>query len=339
MLSHYKNDALKLNAAMFLIENMPGHYSVSEETIALMQPIYNKHQQISEKYKWQKSTAWGKEIDSLKDYSAFPSPRYIKDITHLKGDWLIKHIDLSFDIWRNNAYTKHLSFSDFCTYILPYRLTNGILLDDGRGEIYNQHKNLIHEKKQLLTSVIDSILMLHQDVEYNEMYGASIPLYSFETLEQIKRVKCSDKCWYNEILLNSLGFPVVTDYVPNWGNRNNSHSWNALVMGDSVYPFSALWEKEWIDRWKYKELYKNKEADLLWGKFRLSKVYRNTYSFHPTGPITDTEVEIEHIPSIFKNPWMQDVSHQYFDTTNINLPISNRISSDIAVPLNSRIVL
>jgi hypothetical protein len=33
VLTHYKNDALKLKAAQFLIKNMPGHYSYSENNL------------------------------------------------------------------------------------------------------------------------------------------------------------------------------------------------------------------------------------------------------------------------------------------------------------------
>ncbi len=113
---------------------------------------------------------------------------------------------------------------------------------------------------------------------------------------------------------------VAIDYVPTWGNRNSSHTWNALIIDEETYAFEPFWDD---DRWKYKEIYNNKSVDLLWGKFRLPKVYRHTYEYHMEGPIQDNTLKSEDIPPFFLNPFKKDVSSQYFET-KILLSILNK---------------
>ena len=45
------------------------------------------------------------------------------DIQHITAEQLIREIDRSFKAWKENAYTCHDSFEDFCCYILPYRFS------------------------------------------------------------------------------------------------------------------------------------------------------------------------------------------------------------------------
>ena len=70
-----------------------------------------------------------------------------------------------------------------------------------------------------------------------------------------------------------------------------------IVYGES-YAFDAFWDD---DRWKYKRIYNNKSYDSFWGKFRLPKVYRKTFSNHTEGPLSDKKVAREDIPPLFLN--------------------------------------
>ncbi|WP_143813381.1 hypothetical protein [Parabacteroides provencensis] len=71
VLEHYKQDTLKLKAACFLIQNMPSHFSVNQEMDSALWKVYDKHVNISEKYNWEMSLKWGREIDDLKDIYGF----------------------------------------------------------------------------------------------------------------------------------------------------------------------------------------------------------------------------------------------------------------------------
>lgn len=111
-------DSLKLKAAYFLISNMDIHFSAD--------------------YYWADGT--GKKIPfNEMDYPDFVTavkafeeikPKYesvkpvsysYKDIDTIKAEFLIKNIENAFEVWKR-PQAKNLPFSDFCNYILPYRV-------------------------------------------------------------------------------------------------------------------------------------------------------------------------------------------------------------------------
>ena len=128
VLEHYRDsDELKLEAAKFLIRNMPGHLSYKggaiEKYYAEVEPIL-----LSD------STAEVKEklMNSL--LSRYPSNRIerVQDIHIITSDYLIKNIDSAFDDWQNGNWAKQISFEDFCEYLLPYKCVDYQALDNWR---------------------------------------------------------------------------------------------------------------------------------------------------------------------------------------------------------------
>lgn len=161
---------------------------------------------------------------------------------------------------------------------------------------------------------MDSLLYRYSYITHSNFYGTQIPILNVSTFEKLTHGLCANRCWYNSLLLSSLGMAVVIDFVSAWENRNGSHSWNALIIDGDTYPFDAFWE---FDRWKYKRLYNNHSFNKWWGRFRLPKVYRRTFSTHLEGILKDTRVKMEDIPELFKDTRKIDVSHEYFDTINV----------------------
>ncbi len=321
VISHYQKKPLKQKAAIFLIENMPQYYSVSQNEDEKLGDLYNRHEAISQKYNWERPKEWELEIDSLTDENRsryFLSSKIEKDIETIKADWLIRQIDLAFEAWQKNAYTKNLPFETFCNFILPYRFKNGIILDDSREKYYKKYGSLFQDSSRTFIEATDSLLYLYKDIFFNYYHGASIPIHSVKTLEKIKYGQCSDKSWHNSLLLASMGMAVCTDFVPARGNRNNPHTWNTLIVNNEAYPFEPFWND---DKWNYKVIFNNKAYDKAWGKFRLPKVYRQTFSVNRQGPLFDKQVKRKEIPALFRNPRLMDVSYQYFDTANITIPL------------------
>lgn len=328
VLSHYQDDSLKLEAAVFLIENMPGHFRYPPELDKIYKPLYDKHALISEKYNWEKPAAWRDEIDSLwkHDKNKYSLPKLQQDIFTLSADWLIREIDLAFKSWKENGYTKGCSFETFCQSILPYRMLNGIIADDCRSIIYERHRNFFQDTVLPFRDKIDSLLIQYASLKHNDYSAVSTPIYSAQTFEHIKRGLCDVKAWYNTLLLSSLGMAVTYDFIPAWGNRSNAHGWNAVIMDGETHPFEPFWDD---DRWKYKRIYNNKDIDFLWGKFRLPKVYRHTFESYIEGPNADKRVEVNDIPPFFRNIFMKDVSSEYFEATDITIPIQKPTDRDM----------
>ena len=98
VLEHYRKsdstDELKLAASEFLIKNMPGHRSLTGDYAAYFEKI---------------DSLWTPDGKNVPLSEAEPiSEYYSKDFTYqydidiMSADFLIKNIDMSFDLWRSS---------------------------------------------------------------------------------------------------------------------------------------------------------------------------------------------------------------------------------------------
>lgn len=326
VLAHYANDSLKLAAARFLITNMPGHTGYDPAIIPILQPVYKKHIAISEKYDWKRPDGWRKEINDLWNEERLKIDLYKypdkQDIQTVKSDWLIKEIDLTFKAWRENIYAKDAPFDDFCKYILPYRFSDKFCFDNNREIFYNRHNGIFNDASKDFKEITDSLHFMYSDIMNSIGYAATMPICDISSYEQIKRGICDIQTQFNSHLMSALGMAITTDFVPMWGNRTDGHSWNALIVDGKTYPFEPFWDNE---RWKYDRLYNNKSFDPGAGKFRLPKVFRKSFEYYLDGPMIDKDENKNNIPRLFKNPWIRDVSSEYFQTSDITIDISETI--------------
>lgn len=124
VLRHFKNnpDTLRYSAAVFLIENMPYHYtqdgkgtySVDSAYLAMAEyPIEQREKVFKE---------LTKDADTSKDSMSI-------DIKAIKADYLIKVIDDACDLWHEVNWSNEYSTQLFFDYVLPYRLLNEPLSD------------------------------------------------------------------------------------------------------------------------------------------------------------------------------------------------------------------
>lgn len=115
-------DPLKYEAAKFLIENMPYHYtqygkgatSVDSAYLAMSEyPVAQREKVFRELVKKADSSS-----DSLRT-----------DIKAVSADYLIKVIEEACDQWHEAAWGKEYDISLFFDYVLPYRILNEPLSD------------------------------------------------------------------------------------------------------------------------------------------------------------------------------------------------------------------
>ena len=322
VLEHYRDSGMKYEAARFLIENMPACFGADRADLQRLRPVYDKHHAISSEHGFAYSTEWGERLDSLCEAEAhkFHRTTMSVDVENLPADYLIEEIDRSFQAWKENVHAKDCSFEDFCEYILPYRRLNGLLADDVRDTFHHRHaRHFYKDSTAFWRDETDSLLYQYRQIRHSGFWGASLPVFSADVVEYLRIALCMHKCWFNSLLLSAVGMPVAIDFVPGWGNRNSSHTWNVMMMGGESHAFEPFWDE---DRWKYKRIYNNRDIDHLRGKFRLPKVYRNTYSNHVEGPVADSRVEREDIPQLFRNVKKKDVSAEYFEPHDVTVRLT-----------------
>ena len=95
--------------------------------------------------------------------------------------------------------------------------------------------------------------------------------------------------------MRALGIPTAVDFVPIWGDGNNGHFFNALILPDGSC-----------------RGYNNK-TDLsselnLSGK--VSKIYRKEFEVQHNTPLYQYK-DTEYIPFLFANHDLKDVTNHY----------------------------
>ena len=326
VLTHYEDDKLKLESAGYLISNMSGLYSYDKRITELCSPFYDQYDSIAKKYDHEKNIERGREVDSLWNLFRSGNPGLYKfpvqaDLRNITAGQLIAEIDLAFDAWQGNIYTRGGSFEEFCEYILPYRRVQGLHIDDARKTFHERHRgDYFTAPGRDMIDEADSLLYRYRHIDYSNRWTPRMPVHSAATLERVLLGTCEHRCWYNSLLFSSLGMAVAIDFVPVWGNRNNGHSWNVLVRDGESYPFEPYWDN---DRWKYKRIYNNETFDHINGRFRLAKVYRHTYREHADGPVADKKVKRADIPNFFTNTRKKDVSHEYFEVVDVPVQLKD----------------
>ncbi len=322
----YQGNEEKYAASCFLIQNMIGNASCDTSHLVLYRSflswadsLNSVHKDNSKLLKEKLKSSWQLYKDSLQLGSQYQ--QYFADCETIDADYLIREIELAYMSWNNNPYKS--SFADFMEYILPYRRINGLPIEDWREHFYLKYKNHFHDCYPLpLLKACDTLLYEFREIKHSRYILTDYPLLKVEDFEQLKIGLCYHKCWYNSMAFSSLGIPCAIDFVPAWGNKNRGHSWNVIIDNGESHAFEPFWDN---DRWKYKRIYNNKSWDNRYGVFKLPKVYRHTFASHPEGPILDTRIQHENIPSLFRNIKKKDVSHEYFEVQDVEIELSNKV--------------
>ena len=326
VLLHYKNDSLKYKAAVFLVENMPGHYAYDSTLLCLYRPVIIKYDSLREleqlgatfNSKDSANNIW----EDFKSRHSFQDGNYSKpepDVNNITSAFLIRDIDQAFKLWQNNPFKDSIDNLDFLKYVLPYRRQKGLVLEDWRGFCSNKSEFILYDTQfQSVKSAIDSLLVPYKDYSFDPNLLPGYPYIRLSDYIRSKKGTCEVRCWFNSMILNSLGFPVSIDYVPEWGNRNSKHSWNALMVNGKTYPFESFRGKE---KWEMGKSYNNINSDSAWIKSRLPKVFRYSYMDTGRGPMCTRKINLNNIPPIFQDTKYEDVSEQYFRTMDITLTI------------------
>ncbi len=292
VINHYsqkEEDSLQLKAALFLIENMPGHYyltnSMMERLDKNMDSLYPDMSNIVKRVVYNIPIRKGNTGERWK---------LVEDIKTIKSDFLITHIDNAIAMWNDCPWLRLFTFKEFCEYVLPYRIEKEpFLKNDSTLYSWKTVKEIFEAynyvpKTMLELKAVQRDLLGHTDDAF--FLKLQMPAWSDKTYN----FDCLDRCYYEMGRLRSIGIPAAIDFVPGWPYRNGQHYWRVLVE-----PY--YWNSN--------------HSDALISE--TGKVYRMTYSRHEI-PEQDGE---EFIPFLFKTPFYKDVTKDYVKVSDVKVNI------------------
>lgn len=295
VIQHYKNkqDTLKLKAAFFLIENMVDKSFLSgraiDEYYVYIDSVYQiKQDEYDIPYICQKFRRQAKFMKEM--------PVIEKDLQSLTADYLIQNIEEAFDVW-NKPWNKHLSFEEFCEYLLPYRV--GTEMPEEWRTLYYKRFNYLLQSDTIRTAKDACVIINNELIKY-PMRIATSSMLSIgmrpRTLFNIKFGQCGDYTSLAVYAMRSVGIPVAREIIPHWGRKNGRHVFNVVYNNDGIsYNFGGAEQ--------------NTEEHYIRVENKIPKIYRETFS------VQKNSLAVLHgneeIPSFFQNACLTDVTENY----------------------------
>lgn len=320
VLEHYRTidpNLQKLQAAEFLIENMPAHYSYAGTQ------IYEYYDYAS-RILADTTLTPEQHRDSLlaiTDLKYRDLPAYtVPDAQVIKAKHLIDNIDKSYSQWTTCPWASQVSFDEYLEWLLPYKAVEYQELDSWRDSLLDYFgKGLEHPIKNDVeyNTTMGVADMLRSDT-YNGLnrYGlytrAGLPLLSAHLLAHQTYGDIPDYARTAVLVMRSAGIPAVLDETPVGSRGTAATSW-FVILSDRGQELTSEWDL----------------STQIGGGFfpyeRGPKVYRNTYAIN--------QERWKYLQkSMYQYPFelgKKDVTGQYFLTSNLELPIERSVRKQL----------
>ena len=310
VLTHYSNEPEKLDAARYLISNLPAHYSYEGNEI-------HEYYDYAARILSDTLLTPEQQRDTLlyvseRDFQNVAT-QIIPDACIITADYLIKNIDMAYAQWKTCPWARQLTFDEFCEWLLPYKIKELQSLDSWRDTLQTHFsfalENMIPDDDEYLTTrktaeivrnAINSKVLrygLYTRSGHPLLSAGLFPYYTFGDIPDYVRL--------GALTFRSLGIPFVIDETPVGSRGVAAVSWFTMLSdrGEEVpsswdistYPGMGFFPEE-----------------------RGPKVYRNTYAINPERLKYQQKSKFQYPFDLGK----KDVTDYYFLTSDIELPIS-----------------
>ncbi|MFW6275168.1 MAG: hypothetical protein ACOC2M_00880 [bacterium] len=327
VLDHYSQnpeDSLKLEAAKFLIKNMRWHYGPQINPSERFWELLVLEDSISAL--WKSNPGNNKYFEALKGYKSVAKKILIKkaieeseidynvqsDLRTLSAGFIIENIETAFKV-RGRDWNKHLSFDEFCEYILPYRFHD--------EAVYPVRKNLNRLFDKLYYT--DSLQRdPHKAISYLNNYfwrtnwdwtdeQVELPDLGFYNIFYWNTTAvriCTKQLPPLGQLIRSIGLPVLELSIPRWRDQNIGHSGCVIPEPDGTLTyFTALYQEPGTER-------KPHRPQLA------TKMYIKTFSVQPNS-LYFSKAPGELLPAFFNTPCLIDVTDKFVVTCDVEIPL------------------
>lgn len=239
-LAHFeaKGDPQQLEAARFLIANMPGHGYITtslqtkDGTTLPYDPLAHK----TYKEALAVLDALEREHGDLEFNRS--SIRY--DVETMTASFLIGHVERAFAAWQEAPAERRVGFEAFLNYVLPYRGSQepiGDWLTPLRAR-YTVTENELEmaadaTPEQRLRALYKALSKdVHKRVRFNERFYLHPTDQGFSEMLETGQGRCEDITNMMTFAARSMAIATAADYTPAWAHRDNNHAWNVLLDKD-----------------------------------------------------------------------------------------------------------
>lgn len=219
LVEHYKDDPEKLTAVAFLLENVAGHEA---RTFELVDSAGN----ASGFSLYRAGATSGRYQDMLDSAGLRLRRRTLPDAAVLTADYLIRDIDLAFDSWKNNSWSRLYSEEMFREYILPYRVADE-RISDWRSFLADRYRPMIDTMSAPRTVENVAALVISDIQKWYRYDSGVLTLETMPTPEEAYvygKGECYSMANMFVLGLRAVGIAAATDVIPVWGTSRGGHA-------------------------------------------------------------------------------------------------------------------
>lgn len=308
VLEYYRNDDQKYAAARYLLDGLVCHESYEVEGYSDYCRAINSLFSLNHDESRLKTEAW-KIVRKYADKVCLKP-----DAEMLSTEYLIRHIDSSFDQWKSIPTLRHLNFQEFCEYVLPYKCVEGQMIDN-----WKEYSSIEWDDDTLLwrqiglyaNSTRHAYMRIHDHLLENTNAKSFshldiIPVLVPEVILNAPYADCYEKAILELMYCRANGIPASVDYLPNWMDREGVHYWinilNATRVSESFEPLDP--------NDAYPGYFRKND-------YRMPKVYR--FVWKPHAVLKQAQDDGYLLPPSLAYIFVKDVTSDYCRTIDLSL--------------------
>lgn len=313
VLTHFSihpQDSLKYQAAVLLISNMDNFYDFSGEWPTHFDALFYDRVGILN------NDGIRRLRDSIENEIGKPGNKNIEilpDLKHLSSSYLIDNIEAAYTSWQEAPWSASVSFEAFINYILPYK-SSIEHTENWRTGLKKKYDRFLLDPglPKTMTDICCAIIDDQQSwFHWTGRLGYFPGVLSISQILRAKKGSCNEMANLGAYGGRALGLPIAIDYTPQYGNDNDAHRWNALILSDSSSQHFEGGEARPGDMALTEQL-----------EQKFAKVYRHQLVWNRSSFAAEANRRgLYDIPAYLTDPRIKDVTALYTSVSDVRLSI------------------